>query len=122
LYQSGFQYDYLEAKDKSGAIDHGKLLSYRAKNSGTFYAGLTQGIVNSRLEMQAVGERFANPSNTKQLAGYTLFNMATSVKVTPEFAIGLRINNIFDENYETIQNYGTLGTNGLLTLTYTPKL
>lgn len=120
--QAGLSYDYLDAEDQSSAATRGKQLRYRAKHSGVAYFGMQQEQLSGRVELQAVGTRYTNPSNTQRVAGYTLVNLSGSVEVTPELKIGLRVNNLFDEQYESIKDYGTLGTNGLLSLTYTPKL
>ncbi|MFZ3194423.1 MAG: TonB-dependent receptor [Moraxellaceae bacterium] len=120
--QAGLSYDYLDAEDRSNAANRGNQLRYRAKHSGVAYFGMQQDQLSGRVELQAVGTRYTNPSNTQQVAGYTLVNLSGSVEVTPELKIGLRVNNLFDEQYESIKDYGTLGTNGLLSLTFTPKL
>ena len=117
----GGNYDYLDATDQSGLATDGRKLARRAKHSGMVYFGVTQGTVQARAELQAVGSRYDNAANTVQLAKYTLVNLSGSVKLSPELSLGLRINNLFDENYETIKNYGTVGLNGLVTLTYSPK-
>lgn len=41
-------------------------------------------------------------------AGYTVFNFQTSYKITPEWTLGLRINNLFDKEYASA---GRLGLN-----------
>jgi len=122
LQQIGGSYSFVDAKDQSGGVTQNKQLTYRAKHSGVAYFGLQQEQLSGRVELQAVGSRYTNPTNTQRVAGYTLVNLSGSVEVTPELKIGLRVNNLFDEQYESIKDYGTLGTNGLLSLTYTPKL
>ena len=120
--QAGVSYDYLDAEDQSSAATRGKQLRYRAKHSGVAYFGMQQEQLSGRVELQAVGERYTSASNTEQVAGYTLVNLSGGFQVSPELKLGLRVNNLFDEQYESIKDYGTLGTNGLLSLTYTPKL
>lgn len=120
--QAGFSYDYLDATDDSGTATDGKQLARRAKNSGLIYAGFHQKDLTSRLEVQAVGKRFDDASNSNRLAGYALLNIASTVTLSPEWQIGVRLNNLLDKEYEQVKGYGTLGFNGLLTFTYTPKL
>ena len=120
--QAGFSYDYLDAEDRSSAATRGKQLRYRAKHGGVAHFGMQQDQLSGRIELQSVGSRYTNPSNSQKIAGYTLVNLSGSVEVTPELKIGLRVNNLFDEQYESIKDYGTLGVNGLVSLTYTPKL
>lgn len=119
---AGVNYDYLDAEDQSSAATRGKQLRYRAKHSGVAYFGMQQNQWNGRIELQAVDKRYTDLTNTQQVAGYTLVNLSGNVQLMPELKLGLRINNLFDEHYESIKDYGTLGVNGLVSLTYTPKL
>lgn len=120
--QAGLSYDYLDAEDRSSSTTQGKQLRYRAKHSGVAYFGIQQDRLSGRVELQAVDTRYINPTNTQKVAGYNLVNLSSAMQVTPELKLGLRVNNLFDEQYESVQDYGTLGTNGLITLSYTPKL
>lgn len=120
--QAGFSYDYLDAQDDSGSATDGKKLARRAKNSGLVYAGVQQNGLNGRVELQAVGKRFDNASNSNRLAGYALLNIASTFTLNPEWKVGVRVNNLLDKDYAQVKGYGTQGVNGLLTLTYTPKL
>ena len=120
--QAGLSYDYLDAEDQSSAATRGKQLRYRAKHSGIAYFGMQQDQLSGRVELQAVGTRYSNPTNTQKVAGYSLVNLFGAIQVTPELKVGLRVNNLFDEQYESVLDYSTLGVNGLLSLTFTPKL
>lgn len=120
--QAGFSYDYLDAQDDSGSATDGKKLARRAKNSGLVYAGVQQNGLNGRVELQAVGKRFDNASNSNRLAGYALLNIASTFTLNPEWKVGVRVNNLLDKDYAQVKGYGTQGVNGLLTLSYTPKL
>lgn len=120
--QAGVSYDYLDAENRSSGATRGKQLRYRAKHSGVAYFGMQQNQLSGRVELQAIGTRYTDASNSQEIAGYTLVNLSGGLQVTPELKLGLRVNNLFDEQYESVKDYSTLGTNGLLSLTYTPKL
>jgi vitamin B12 transporter len=45
------------------------------------------------------------------LGGYTLVGLRGSVKLGDRFELFARVENLFDENYETVSGYGTLGRN-----------
>ncbi len=54
-----------------------------------------------------VGNSFDNESNTRRLEGYVLVDLRTSYPITKGISLYGRIENLFDEQYETIFRYGT---------------
>lgn len=54
-----------------------------------------------------VGDSFDNASNTRRLDGYVLVDLRASYPVTNGVSVYGRIENLFDEQYETIFRYGT---------------
>lgn len=54
-----------------------------------------------------VGNSFDNASNTRRLDGYVLVDIRASLPVTQGISLYGRIENLFDEQYETIFRYGT---------------
>lgn len=55
----------------------------------------------------AVGDSFDNASNTRRLDGYLLVDLRASYPITNGVSLYGRIENLFDEEYETIFRYGT---------------
>ena len=56
-----------------------------------------------------VGSSFDNIANTRKLAGYVLVDLRASYPVTKGIEIYGRIENLFDEHYETTYRYGSPG-------------
>lgn len=54
-----------------------------------------------------VGDSFDNASNTRRLDGYVLVDLRASLPVTQAVSFYGRIENLFDEKYETVFRYGT---------------
>jgi vitamin B12 transporter len=54
-----------------------------------------------------IGDSFDNASNTRQLDGYVLVDLRASFPVTEQISLYGRVENLFDEQYETIFRYGT---------------
>ncbi|MEO6717553.1 MAG: TonB-dependent receptor [Novosphingobium sp.] len=54
-----------------------------------------------------VGDSFDNASNSRQLNGYVLVDLRASYPVAKGVELYARIENLFDEKYETIYRYGT---------------
>lgn len=67
-------------------------------------------------QMQAQSSQQSNPGNVggtanQTLGGYTLFNVYGSVNFVKDVSLFARLNNIFDKQYQTAQNYRTAGSN-----------
>lgn len=56
-----------------------------------------------------VGDSFDNASNTRQLGGYVVADLRASYGVTEQLEIFGRVENLFDEEYETVYRYGQPG-------------
>ena len=54
-----------------------------------------------------VGDSFDNASNTRRLDGYVLVDLRASYPITQGVSLYGRIENLFNEEYETIFRYGT---------------
>ena len=67
-------------------------------------AGLT-----TTVAVQHASRSFDTISNTVVLDGYTLVDFRASFAVSDSLEVYGRIENAFDEEYETVKNYGTLG-------------
>jgi vitamin B12 transporter len=59
--------------------------------------------------VQHASRSFDTISNAYVLDGYTLFDLRASYAVSDSLEVFGRIENAFDEDYETVKNYGTLG-------------
>jgi len=71
------------------------------------------------LSFRFSGERRDNdfstwPSTPVTLDGYGIVNVAANWKITPNFQLFGRIDNLFDTKYEEILGYGTVGVTGYL--------
>ncbi len=113
----GASFDYLDASDDKT----NKQLVRRAKQTGLAYVGWMQSAWSARAEVQGVGNRFDDAANKVPLAGYALVNLSAQYQLTKDWALRARVNNLFDAKYETAKNYGTLGTNGMLSVSWQPK-
>src|SRR3546814_19009989 len=59
--------------------------------------------------MVHVGSSFDDASNTRKLGGYVLVDVRASIPVIQGVELYGRIENLFDERYETAFRYGTPG-------------
>lgn len=100
----------------------GLMLQRRAKRHGSLAASHAFGAWRFGAEVVASGERFDSPTEApaSRLAGYAIFNLSVGRRITPEWSVDLRWNNVGDRDYELIQGFNTPGSNALLSVRWTP--
>ncbi len=102
-------YTWTDAKSASGATD-GKRLTRRPEHMANFAAdyafafGLKTGVA-----VRYVGETFNNDTNTVKVGAYTLVDLRASYPINDNLEVYGRIENAFDEDYQTVLNYGAPG-------------
>ncbi|MEN7538484.1 TonB-dependent receptor plug domain-containing protein [Aurantiacibacter flavus] len=102
-------YTYLDAKVATpGDPNIGKQLVRRAKDTFNTTASYT---APSGLSLAStvtfVGDHFNNAANTQVVPGYTTVDLRASYPITDMVEIYARVENLFDEEYQTILNYGS---------------
>ncbi|MGL4230845.1 MAG: TonB-dependent receptor domain-containing protein, partial [Casimicrobium sp.] len=93
-----------------------KRLPRRAKVHGALKLSGDVFGVTTGVEVIASGDRFDNASNTRRLAGYGVVNVFARYEVMRNVAIGLRIDNALDRDYQQAYGYSTGGRRGWITL------
>jgi vitamin B12 transporter len=115
-------FTYLDATNRSpGSATFGRDLARRPGTSTTVNAdyrwpfGLTTGAT-----IIAVGDSFDNASNARRLDGYVIADVRASFPVSSHLEVYGRIENAFNERYQTIYQYGQPGRGafGGVRLTY----
>lgn len=99
-------YTSLDARNR----DNGRKLARRPDDSLT--AGLDWATplgLALGAEVQLVGARFDNASNSRRLPGHTLVALRASLPVTDRIELTGRVENLLDETYETVFQYGQPG-------------
>ena len=103
-------YSYIHAENRSAGANLGKDLARRPRqtvNVSLDYRlpfGLSLGGTVSH-----VSDSFDNAANTVRLDGYVLAGVRAEMPIGEHFAIYGRVDNLFDERYQTVATYGTLG-------------
>lgn len=109
----GLNYDYVDTEDKAG-----KQLAYQPTHKGLVYVGYQQPEFDIRAEVQHIGERFTNASNTSTLDSYTLLNISGNYYLNKNLTLNARLNNLTSEDYETVYGYNQKGINAFISATY----
>ncbi len=105
-------YTYLEARNLTpGNANNGRDLARRPRHALTLssdwtspLAGLTFGA-----DLRMVGDSYDNAANTNRLDGYVLTTVRASLPVTEAVELFGRVENVFNEGYQTVADYGTWG-------------
>ncbi len=113
-YQNAVNADSFNVRTNPGG---NKVLAYHPQAFGSLT--IEKAVSDWKLggQMQAQGSQQTNPASTSTtnpnvtLGGYALFNLYGNVKLYKDVSFFARLNNIFDKQYQTVQNYRTPGSN-----------
>ena len=93
-----------------GSANFGRMLPRRPRETANAEVTYDWPIgLQTTVAVQRVGHSFDNAANTFELKPYTLVDLRASYTLSDKLELYGRIENLFDENYETIRNYGTVG-------------
>ncbi|RIV85491.1 TonB-dependent receptor [Aurantiacibacter xanthus] len=103
-------YTYLDAQYATpGDPNKGKQLTRRAKDTFNATASYTAPFgLNLATTVSVVGDHFNDAANTVVVPGYTTVDLRTSYPINDAVEIYARVENLFDEDYQTILNYGAM--------------
>ncbi len=103
-------YTNMDATNRSAGANFGKDLARRAGETANadLAIDLPSGL-NGGVSMQYVGHSFDNASNTQRLKSYVLTDVRIAYPIKSALEVYGRIENLFDQQYETLYRYGALG-------------
>ena len=96
--------------DSPGNANRGKELARRPEhqaNIQTTYTWTNDATLGAAIRY--VGASFDNAANSYVLQSYTLVDLRASYPVNDTFEVYGRVENAFDDSYETTRNYGSPG-------------
>lgn len=104
-------YSYVDARDRSaGSANYGNRLARRAANAVSLSADYVWSFgLSTGATVTMVGDSFDNAANTRRLDGYALAGVRASMPLGEHLEVYGRIDNLFDETYQTAYGYGTYG-------------
>ncbi len=92
----------------AGNVNRGKTLARRPKHTANLTASYAWPLgVSTAATLRYVGKAFDNAANTVVLSDYVLVDLRAAWQVTDTVEVYGRIENLFDQTYATVRNYGT---------------
>lgn len=104
--------------DTSGSSNYGKLLPRRVKDSAKLGADVDLGAWRVGGSVVAFSQRFDNAANTTRLPGFATLDLRADWRLSKQWSVNVRLNNVTDKKYETVYGYNQPGREGYLTLRY----
>lgn len=104
-------YTWTDARnDAKGSRNYDKRLPRRPARVGNVEVRYDwPNALQTAVSVQYAGDRFDDAANRTVLKGYVLWDVRASYPVNEHVDVYGRVENLFDESYETIRNYGQLG-------------
>lgn len=107
-------YTYTDATNRSpGSANFGRQLVRRPQHSVTTLIDYRWSVgLETGATLTHVGASFDTASNSRKVEGYVIADLRAAFPVTDRIDVYGRIENLFDERYETIFRFGTPGRAG----------
>ncbi|MCK5719991.1 MAG: TonB-dependent receptor [Thiomargarita sp.] len=96
----------------------GNILPRRAEKSISISIAEKLGTIRSEINFLAQSSRYDDVNNTTRLGGYGIFNITSTNQINKNLSLRLRVENIFDKQYETSYLYNSFGRFWFLSLHY----
>ena len=105
-------YNLVNATSRSNDGTFGNRLARRAKDSANASIDWKTPIgLAVAADVLLTGDSFDDLANTVRLNGYQIVTVRASYPVSDRFEVFGRIENLFDESYQTVARYSTYGRN-----------
>ena len=103
-------YTWVDSENRSPGPNRGKSLVRRPESQANIsWTYAWAGGASATAALRYVGESYDNAANTARVASYTVVDLRASYPVNARLDVFGRVENLFDEDYETIRNYGSPG-------------
>ena len=100
----------------------GKLLPRRSRQHAALQADTAVAGWALGAQVLVSGSRYDNVANTYRLGGYGLLNLDAQYRLSPQWRLLLRLDNVFDRDYQTARDYASQPRTGFVALRWTPAL
>ncbi|WP_340645490.1 TonB-dependent receptor [Phenylobacterium sp.] len=108
-------YTWTHTENRSAGPNSGRELARRPQHQANLAATYRwPSGPSTTAAIRHVGASFDNAANSYVLQSYTLLDLRAAYPVNDTFEVYGRVDNVFDDSYETVRNYGTVGRTATL--------
>lgn len=111
----------LDTENKTPGSDQGNEFPRRPKQTFNLDLDRKYGRYSLGVSLQAKGRTYDNVANTRELDAYTLVDLRAAYKLSKDWLLQARVNNLFEKEYETAAFYNQPESDFLITLRYQPE-
>lgn len=114
--QVQFSHGYVDTRNRTaGSANFDRRLPRRPKNSSSLLVDYSWSFgLETGFTVTNVSEAFDNASNSTRLPGYVLADLRAMMPIGQNLELTARIENLFDEQYETVLRFGQMPRAGYL--------
>ncbi len=103
-------YSWIVSENRTAGTGFGRWLPRRPRDTANLSATWSFADAGSLgVAARWAGHSFDDAANRTRLNGYTLVDLRGELPLSPAVRLFARVENLFDERYQTIARYGTLG-------------
>lgn len=108
-------YTWTHTENRSAGANLGKPLARRPEHQANLAATYQWPVgLSTTADIRHVGASSDNAAGSYTLQSYTLLDLRAAYPVNDTFEVYGRVENVFDDSYETVRNYGTPGRTATL--------
>jgi vitamin B12 transporter len=112
-------YDHVDPRNATaGNANNGKLLQRRAQDAGRLGADWAAGAYSAGATLAAFSHRYDDTANATRLGGYATLDLRAEVALSRQLKLGVKLNNLADQRYETALGYNQPGREAFVSLRY----
>lgn len=117
-FEVQLNYTNMQAENRTpGSSNFGKRLPRRPDTSANLSVSYQWPVgLKTTVAARYSGASFDNAANSRRLDSYTLVDLRVAYALSDSMEMFGRLENAFDEEYETVYQYGTLGRSGFVGL------
>ena len=117
-WRTSGSFDFLSAKN----TDTDKWLARRARRTASLQLDKDLGDWTLGAQWLGVGRRFDDAANKRTLGGYGVLNLDAQWRIDPEWRLQVRVDNLFDKDYNTANNFVSAPLSLFVGMRWSPKL
>jgi vitamin B12 transporter len=103
-------YTWLDARNRTPGANFDRHLARRPSREGDAELSYAWPVkLTTAVAVHYAGDRYDDAGNVNRLKGYVTWDLRASYPLTDQVEVYGRVDNLFDERYQTVRNYGQLG-------------